>query len=310
VLEAAQPNKPGQPLQIYTYTKDLYHADFKIRQLRINWIALCLSSVKLVEVGLLWKEHAIMLAGITLFTWLVFFLFGVILQIYNFAKRQSVADSVDIIASDKLPAASSAGGDRRVVLGIPVNPRRNLLWESIWALSGVVFTITIVLTYITLGRSQRTETFYIWMLCQLIWIVLRSVVVHSIEDQEHPYRADLEGKRWAELGTQEKVRVRALMHAVAKFQYHIHPRGPMFYNEDAEPTGIENLSFEYPLPTTSDTSMPIDVDSVIGDTVLASVSWMFGSTKGGFDFYDTCIVILNLKERKIAVPSARVLSGI
>jgi hypothetical protein len=48
---------------------------------------------------------------------------------------------------------------------------------------------------------------------------------------------------------------------------------------------------------------------VVGDTIISSASWIAGTKKGGFGFYDTCIVVLRYGGKTITVPAARVLSA-
>jgi hypothetical protein len=69
---------------------------------------------------------------------------------------------------------------------------------------------------------------------------------------------------------------------------------------------LHNVRSEYPL-SSNEEIVPISVHGVIGDTLLASTSWVFGSKRGGHDFYDTCIIILNTPDGTIAIPAARAL---
>jgi hypothetical protein len=144
---------------------------------------------------------------------------------------------------------------------------------------------------------------------QALWIGLRSTFFHIIEDRERPILASLRGKPWKDASLPERMRVQNLVFAVAKYQSHVHPRGPWSYVEDMEKLqGLHNVVAQYPLAT-EETCIDIKVAGVIGDTLLSSASWVLGSKSGGFDFYDTCIVILNIKGEEICIPSARVLSS-
>jgi hypothetical protein len=130
-----------------------------------------------------------------------------------------------------------------------------------------------------------------------------------IEDQEGSYLALSRGKSWTEVGSQEKTEVQNLVLGLVRYQYHIHPRGPWSYNEDVRTMrALGNLISKYPSSASDQSELPIFVVDVIGDTILSSVSWIFGSSNGGFDFYDTRIVIFNVKGDEISVPAARVLS--
>jgi hypothetical protein len=69
------------------------------------------------------------------------------------------------------------------------------------------------------------------------------------------------------------------------------------------------VRLEYPLPPYSEEIVQILVYGVIGDTLLASTSWILGFERGGFDFYDACIIILNTSGGLIAIPAVRALSS-
>jgi hypothetical protein len=69
------------------------------------------------------------------------------------------------------------------------------------------------------------------------------------------------------------------------------------------------VRLEYPLPPYSEEIVQILVYGVIGDTLLASTSWILGFERGGFDFYDACIIILNTSGGLIAIPVARAISS-
>ena len=46
---------------------------------------------------------------------------------------------------------------------------------------------------------------------------------------------------------------------------------------------------------------------VTGGTLLSSTAWTFGSKLSGLDFYDSRVVILNTKDRTVAIPPARLM---
>jgi hypothetical protein len=71
---------------------------------------------------------------------------------------------------------------------------------------------------------------------------------------------------------------------------------------------LENIYSRYPFALFIGEEVELYVSEVIGDTLLSSVAWIFGSEKGGFDFYDTCIMLLTAKGKGVAIPASRVLS--
>jgi hypothetical protein len=150
----------------------------------------------------------------------------------------------------------------------------------------------------------------IWTIFQLVWLALKSTLFHIAEDCEKPYHANLQGQAWSKLSMQEKSRVRGLIFALARYQRHIHRRKYRSYDEDLElVTKLENIHKDFPLDPVRDSTINVTVSGVIGDTIISSVSWIEGATQGGFDFYDTCIVLLRFGEKIMAIPAARVLSG-
>lgn len=300
-------------MKIYAYRRDPFYTETSLYQAWVDWICLLLSFVKIVEVIALWKYGAEMLAWITLLTWLFFIFASITLQLHGRSLQRSQpkhGSVIDMVASSNLPIPSSGGGTHKVVLGIPRDARRHITWKIVWALSNIVCTISVIATYMALGQAPSFEVFFVWTGFQIVWIALRSTFFHVIEDRERPYLANLKGKPWAEVGSQEKTRVRNLVLGLAEYQCHVHPRGSWSYNEDIKIMKSLNVYAEYPSTISEGADVQILVSGVIGDTLLSSVSWISGSKKGGFDFYDTCIVILSLKEVEIAIPAARVLSAL
>jgi hypothetical protein len=121
-------------------------------------------------------------------------------------------------------------------------------------------------TYMALGDSPRQEVFFIWTSFQVLWIALRSTFFHIVDDRERPYIASLKGLPWKDVKIAERTRVRNLLHALAKYQYHIHPRGSWSYNKDAETMpNLENVSANYPSAASVGSEVQISVSAVIGD---------------------------------------------
>jgi hypothetical protein len=245
--------------------------------------------------------------------WGFFFIAAMALQIHGRAlqlNRSLHELEIDTITGI-LPTSCSTGASRKVVLEIPSPACRYVIWKIVWALSSIVNTTSVIATYLALGQSPTLEVFFVWTTFQFAWLVLRSRFFQIAEDKDRPFQVNLQGKPWTKVSAKEKLRVRRLVFALSKYQGHIHPRGLWSYNEDLEMVdGFENVFNEYPIDVSRTVEVQISVHAVIGDTLLSSVAWILGSKKGAFDFYDTCIVILNLKGSTIAIPAARVLSGL
>ena len=214
---------------------------------------------------------------------------------------------IDIITGS-LPTCSTAGGERKVLLGIPKSPRLHMIWRVIWGLGAVVGIATVVASYLALGHSTSSEVFFVWTGFQVLWLGLRSTLFYLLSNREGKYHVGLEGKPWAKVNTQERARLRRLVFALSRYQIHQHPRLPLSYVGDVDTLDtLDNVQSEYPL-SSDDKDVIISVHGVIPDTILASLSWVFGSKKGGFDFYDTSIIILNTPDGPSSIPAARALS--
>jgi hypothetical protein len=127
-----------------------------------------------------------------------------------------------------------------------------------------------------------------------------------VDDRERPYHANLQGQPWSKLGLQEKARVRGLIFALAKYQRHIHLRQYRSYSEDLELiTKVENAQKEFLLGIAHIATIAIIVNGVVGDSIISNASWIAGTKKAGFDFHDTCIVILRYGGGGGPLPSPR-----
>jgi hypothetical protein len=314
VLDSFDACQLGEDLKVYSYVQNVYHQESNLRQTRKDWAYLAASTIKLAEVGLLWSYGAGLLAVVTLLTWLFFFLTAIILLVYGHSLEHTgstLASEVDVIAGT-LPTPTKVGGPHKVILGIPSNAKEHLVWKIFWLFSSIVMAISVMASYVALGQSPDLQVFSIWTGFQILWLGLRTVFYHVVEDRERPYLINLQGIPWSQVGIQQRARVRHLAFALAKYLRQIHPRGHWSYTEEMDCVEkLENIQMEYYLSslTHSGASIPITIRGVIGDPTLVSVSWLFGSKRGGFAMYDTCIVLLDLKESTVNIPAVRVLSG-
>jgi hypothetical protein len=312
IIRAVPVCSSGDALKVYFFTPDTYQKDISLHHAWRDRLSLLLSTVKLAEVGLFLYYNAVALAYVTFLTWLFFFLAGVALHFYGLLvgkwHKAGYTSVIDTIAGS-LPTPSKEGGPRKVLLGVPSDPRRHL-WKIIWAMGSLVCVVSVVATYIALGQVVDPRIFFMWTGLQIFWLALRSAFFHIAEDQDRLYRSSLPGKPWARVGEGEKTRVRRLMFALAKYQIYVHPRGLSNYVEDLPLLDrLHNVKAQYPLARTESLTIPITVRGVVGDTLLSSACWISGSKMSAFDFYDTCVLILHVKDHILSIPAARVLSG-
>jgi hypothetical protein len=110
ILNAVSPSKPGDSLAVYIFIPDTFERETALYYASLDSLWLFLSLGKLIEVGLLWRIGAQLLAQITLSCWLFFFVSSVILVLHDFFfGDNSVASKseIDIIAGS-LPGSSTA----------------------------------------------------------------------------------------------------------------------------------------------------------------------------------------------------------
>jgi len=309
ILNAIPASTPGEELKVYSFIQDPWHKTTASSYFWQDWILLALSAVaKVAEFLVLRKYGAFLLASITVSSWLLFFSAALTLRLYDLRKHSKKSE-IDIITG-LLPTCSAAGGSRKVLLGIPKSARKHMLWRVMWGIGGVVGVATVFATYIALGHSTSTDVFFIWVGFQALWLLLRSALFYCLPDRETQYAVGLKGKPWLNVDPQERARVRRLVFALSKYQQYLHPRSLSSYIEDIDSIeSLPNVRLEYPLPPYSEEIVQILVYGVIGDTLLASTSWILGFERGGFDFYDACIIILNTSGGLIAIPAVRALSS-
>jgi hypothetical protein len=300
---------PGEDLKIFSYVKDPWYKEVASYQFWLDSILLGLSVIaKLAEVFVQWKHGARVLALITFTGWLFFFIAALVLHLRSLRRHRQTSE-IDTVAGS-LPTCSTAGGSRKVLLGIPKGRREHFLWKTVWSLGAIAGVLTVISTYLALGRCEGTQVFLIWTGFQIIWLASRSAIYYLLSDREVQYQVSVEGKLWPRVNPQERARVSRLVLALSKYQQHIHPRSLLSYTDDMDAiSSLPRMASACSLPPHIQVSASISIIGIIGDTLLASAAWIFGSKRGGFDFYDTCVIMLSTADGILAVPAARVLSG-
>jgi hypothetical protein len=313
VLNSIPPSTPGEDLKVFSYVRDPWYKVVASHQFWLDSTLLGLSVVaKLAEVFVQWTYGAHVLALITFMIWVFFFIAAMVLHLHGM-RRHRPASEIDTVAGS-LPTCSTVGGSRKVLLGIPRARRQHFLWKIVWAVGAIAGVFAVISTYLALGRSESAQVFFIWAGFQILWLGSRSAIYYVLSDREMQYQVSVEGKPWSKVNPQERARVSNLVFALSKYLQHMHPRSILSYLDDVDTISSSDWRppekvLSYSLPCSNETTVEISVASDVGDTLLAGVAWIFGSKRGGFDFYDTCVIILNIVDGTIAVPAARVLSG-
>jgi hypothetical protein len=124
------------------------------------WLLLSLG--KLIEVALLWRGRAILLAQITFSCWLFLFISSIVLAVHDvFFGVNNLASKSEIdIVGRSLPSSSTPGSARTAVLGIPKRTRRFLVWRIVWSASTIVSIASTIGTYIALSQAETVEVFF------------------------------------------------------------------------------------------------------------------------------------------------------
>jgi len=300
---------PGEDLKVFSYVKDPWHKEIASYQFWLDSILLAMSTVaKCAEVFVQWRYGACVLALITVSSWLFFFAAALLLHLHGM-RRLKHSSEIDTLTGS-LPTCSTAGGTRKILLGIRKSRRQHVFWRILWGLGAIVSVLTVVATYLALSRSTSTQIFFIWTGFQVLWVAARSTIYYLLSDREIQYFVSVEGKPWPKVDPQARARVCRLVLALSKYQQHLHPRSISSYADDMDTTAsLPGILPSYPVERNNQTSVAVSVTGIIGDTLLASAAWIFGSKRGGFDFYDSCVVILDTAEGKLAIPAARALSS-
>lgn len=276
---------------------------------------------QVIELYALWMTGDRALCLVSSFAWLYFYVVAVALQLRRHWRGQpedGSSDWVDILAG-RLPTTTRPGGSRKLLLGTSESDRWFSSWRIVWALGCIVCIVSVIATYVFLGRAADT-TFYMWSAFQMAWLLL-SLMFYHFSDLTDPmaYRLLLARVPWKDLTMPMKERVLTLALALAKYQMYFHQRGIYCYEEDLLSartlcghlsTVGHHLQVNYPLDPSAKPGdiVDISVHAMVGDPTLASAAWIRGSNYTGMDLYDCCLLFLNVQGSLIALPVARVLS--
>ncbi|KAK0647077.1 hypothetical protein B0T16DRAFT_353944 [Cercophora newfieldiana] len=309
-------NSPEGDLPVvYTFIRDPSYRPVT----RADWIALSLSSLKLVEMYALFRLGRTHLYWVTALPGFFFLSAALLLQSKQATRGYARHEQTELdVLLGELPSAKVPGGvTRKILLRMPENFRRSKLWRAVWSLGALVCVASLLATYILLSKED-SNTFLTWLSFQLLWLGARLVVYPVMEGTDLMQFPALVGQDWQDLSPVLKTRALRLLWALAGYQMHVHPRGSYCYLEDQESIGrADSLLMTFKgRYRTAVPSLPRRCEAITvamlgiwGDTVLASAAWLGGSTLAGMDVYDSVIVFLEVSGEVVAVPAVRVLSG-
>ena len=316
-LELVPEQEANESLHVHLHVHDVYQQNRSSRNFWKDWTGIIASALKLVEVTIFWRHQALKLCLISGCCWAFYLFAAIALQAMGLSRKYSEKvkeREIDLMAG-QLPTPVKAGGQRKILLGAPLNVRHSKLWQIAWALGSVVSTASVIGVYMTLG-SQDSRVFVEWTGFQFLWLVLRSVFYHFAEGTDQVCNSIILKKDWKALNPYLRVRVRRLVHALSLYQMHMHPRRMYCYHQDERAIRDNyNAHLNFPLTIVqgregSSDSTKIFVSAVVGDTLLSSASFIIGRKYEPVDLYDACVVILTVDGADIAIPAARVLSDL
>jgi len=278
---------------------------------------------KLLEVFVLQKMNAGMLYWVTGLNWFYFFVSARLLLYMQlsrgYGRDLDNSGRLDIMAG-KLPSTRHPGGACRILLSAPGNFRQHVLWKIVWALGAVISIVSIVSCFVLLA-SCPPRVVYTWVGFQVLWLLCRSLFFHFAEGTDSFSGPTVLEIGWGELSPGLKRRVLELVLALCQYQTHVHPRERKSYLEDTmDLCEIQSLFTrctivdEYPLAVLPAHPANVDVNiiAIMGDTLLSSIAWFYGSKYTSMDLYDCCIIFLEVPSTTsantiLAVPAVRTL---
>ena len=331
ILEGVTSSLPGDKPMVHIYDPRPFVRNRRDTYFQLSALAFAL--IKWGEVYYQWANGARSLAVASAVPFLFFFVVALILECQQifYRTRPTNIGSFDLIAG-ALPTFKKMGGEKKIVIGLPTNPRISIQWRLLWSIGACLYSTSLIVTYFVL-RGQPRSFVRTWIAFQIFWFCCQSAVFKVCprgDVRKHHVDHAMVARQWEGLEPGIKERVFSLTLAVAKYQIHVHPRDARAYRDDLfSPRQVRSLlaapnklHLSYPLPSESDMGKAfvrpeVIIVAVIGDTALSSAGWVSGSKTSAKELYDACIVVFSLPSqspdsgsRTVAVPAVRVLSGV
>jgi hypothetical protein len=306
------------------YIRDPLHPQFIARaasHARRDWLGIGASFLKLIEVFVFCAQGAPQLAILTTISWAYFVICSIGLQVLGISREYGSPDpAVNDVIVGNLPTALEPGESRKILLGVPANVRKSTPWRIVWAAGGFVCAGSLVATYMALS-SVSLRCFYTWAGFQTLWLVMRSLFFHIAREAENFKYSIVQANSNQFSAISVSNRLLGLTVALSRYQMLEHPRGSYCYEDDVQ--GLDGITQVLELtnwrlsslvPLQHNNIQPydtvqIDIIAVIGDTLLSSATYLYGSKIIGMDLYDSCLVLVKTGKGAVLVPSVRVLSG-
>lgn len=324
----------GAPARFVRYIRTTQWKALRRQRNVLDWVGTCVSLLKLVEAFTIWQNGGLVLALLTLANWAWFFLCAVCLQLAGLSREYSeYFDANDETKTSKgychdylageLPSVQVTGQYRKVIFNVPPSVRGHICWRLTWGFGAVICTGSLVATYALIGSQPKIAT-GVWLGFQVLWMVLRSAFFYFAHETEGIRHGVPKLVRDWELG-QYGLRILSLASGVSRYQAMLHPRMPYCYTQDLQDAPAVyrairtsehlfdrtqiNLNARLERSYGGQVTAEVELKAVIGDTLLSSMAWLVGSPYTSMDLYDCCLVVIEVGNRTVMIPSVRVLSG-
>jgi hypothetical protein len=251
----------------------------------------------------------------------LFWVSGVILQVLGISRENegpyNPKTTVDIIQGD-IPSVQVPGQRRKVLLGVPLSVRQTWPWRIVWFVGGMVSLGSLIPVYQILGRYE-TYVFYAWIGFQIFWLILRSVYFHYADEMFEINHALYPASEQEMQDPDIQYKILGLIAALADQQIPNHSRNAVNYKLDCtDPQAIMSYFRKADWTLSSNaldcTAMKvndvveIEVKAILGDTMMASTSWIQGLGMTNMDLYDSGVVVAEINGQTHLIPVARALS--
>ncbi|KAL5363468.1 hypothetical protein BJX96DRAFT_155764 [Aspergillus floccosus] len=299
-----------------------------------DWLCLLLSLAKLIEVFVLRAIGSRRIWAWTMVGWAHAFAAAVFLQTTGMGRDDATKRTRHLVAGTPLPSALQVGEHGKIVLGIPANIRRHVLWRTVLGAAGVGVNLAGLLGTFTSLDSEPDRVLYVWIAFQVLWLVLRSVVYYFAPGGTAVQQGLMTSRTWKNASPDDKEQVLLLLDELAAHQASTHPRGYFAYLWDCMSFAdlrtrlqdVGSLTRFLPLDAlcaAGGKSYSMTIVAVTGDPMIRTAAWMQGCNLDNAELYDSCIAFVQiqihavekgadaaivLEERVVAIPCVRVYS--
>ncbi|KAL2005331.1 hypothetical protein VTN00DRAFT_2542 [Thermoascus crustaceus] len=316
VLDTVPAAEKGSPIDIYRFQPDLGGAPAAWK----DWLWILLSMAKLVEVFVLWKLGSRSLWAWTMAGWAHAFLSAILLQVAGLGRDHPDKATRNIIAGT-LPSPLRLGEKGKIVLGLPANVRRHVLWRTALAVGTLVNVAGLFGIFLFLD-GEPVPVVYSWIGFQILWLAMRTIIYFVVPGGVAG-QAVMACQRWNEALPHDRQQVMTLMNELSAHQASTHPRGFHAYLFDC--MSFHQLSVllgqvdwkltpSLPCPALSESEPPntIEITDATGDPVIRTTVWQQGESLDNSELYDSCIAFVrgfpdsDKNNTSIAIPCVRV----